>query len=141
MAKRDAAEKAQGSRALAWSRASFAAAVVVLIVGTFASFGGLSYAASHGKRAVHTLAKVTAAHKVVVTHSAAAGQYPRETSAPKAPFKPPKITPASSGPIAATAQASTLPFTGMSLLATVLLSAALLGTGLLLRRAGRRSSP
>jgi hypothetical protein len=139
MAKRDEAEQARRSRALAWSRASFAAAVVVLIVGTIASFGGLSYAASDGKHAVHALAKVTAARKVVVTHSAAAGQYPRETSAPKAEFKPPVTRPASISPISTTAQASTLPFTGASLVATVLLGAALLATGLLLRRAGRRT--
>jgi hypothetical protein len=140
MAKRDEAPRAQGSRALAWSRLSFAAAVVVLIVGTFASFGGLGYAASNGKHAAHALAKVTAGHKVLVTHSAAAGQYPGATSAPKAPFKPPVTKPTSSSPISTTAEASTLPFTGTSLLATVLVAAALLGTGLVLRRAGRRPS-
>jgi hypothetical protein len=139
MAKPDEDERGSRSRASAWSRASFAAAVVVLVVGTFASFGGLSYAASDGKRAAHAVAKVTKAHKVVVTHSAAAGQYPRESTAPKAPFKPPAVPSQSTSPISTTAQASTLPFTGMSLLATVLLSAALLGTGVLLRRAGRRA--
>jgi hypothetical protein len=130
------AEDGRESREFTWSRLSFAAAVVVMIVGTFASFGGLSYAASGGARAAHALAKVTTAHKVVVGHSAAAGQYPKET---QAPFKPPaQVSARSQGPLAAT-QASTLPFTGVSLLATVLLSVAFMGTGLLLRRAGRRA--
>jgi hypothetical protein len=139
MRKGDDGESGRESRAFMWSRVSFAAAVAVLIVGTFASFGGLSYAASDGTRAVHTLAKVTTADKVVVTHSAAAGQYPHQA---RGTFTPPKIAgpTTASGPLSATKQASTLPFTGLSLLATVLLSGALMGAGLLLRRAGRKPS-
>ena len=139
MRNRGDADNGRESRAFAWSRLSFAAAVVVMIVGTFASFGGRSYAASDGTHAAHALAKVTTAHKIVVAHSAAAGQYPKEK---QAPFKPPaqQVSAPGQGTTLGGTQASTLPFTGISLLATVLLSVALLGTGLLLRRAGRKAS-
>src|SRR6266496_4324548 len=59
----------------AWSRVAFAAAFTTLLVGMFASFGGISYAASGASNAVHTLAKLTTTKRVVVDRSSAADQY------------------------------------------------------------------
>ena len=68
----------------AWSRVAFAGAFTTLLVGMFASFGGISYAASGATSAVHTLTKIAKAEKVVVHHSSAVNQYasPREEQAP-----------------------------------------------------------
>jgi hypothetical protein len=61
----------------AWSRVAFATAVSTFILGTFASFGGLSYAASGAAGAYHTARQVAVEHtlKVSVHKSSAADQY------------------------------------------------------------------
>ena len=121
----------------AWSRVAFAGAFTTLLVGMFASFGGISYAASGATSAVHTLTKIAKAEKVVVHHSAAANQYepPREDQAPASETQGVQ---AAQGVEAA--QAGTLPFTGISLLATMLVGLAMVATGLALRRREHRKA-
>src|SRR5947208_7863744 len=110
----------------AWSRLAFAAAVSVFILGTFASFGGLSYAASGVTGTYKAVKQVVVTHKLTVSvhTSSAAAQYPHKptkpTKPPKAaPFTPPAAT--AKAPAAVASAQSTLPFTGVSLLGTFLL--------------------
>jgi hypothetical protein len=70
----------QAARSSGWSRAAFAASLTVMVLGTFASFGGLSYAASGGTHALGTIEKVTTSHRLVVSHSSATAQYPHASS-------------------------------------------------------------
>lgn len=119
----------------AWSRVAFAGALTALLVGMFASFGGVGYAASGATQAIHTLGKLTTTHKVKV-HSAAASQYPGTPNAPTSHVAPAQKTEAA----AVAVQSGSLPFTGFSLLATVLVSLTLMGIGLALRRREGRES-
>jgi hypothetical protein len=121
------------------SRLAFAGAVSVFILGTFASFGGLSYAASGAAGTYHAVKQVAAKHSLIVSvpKSSAAAQY-----APKP--KPHKTTPPTANVagtqagIAGVSSGGTLPFTGLSLLATFILSLGLIVVGIVLRRrAGR----
>jgi len=121
------------------SRFAFSSALTVLMLGTFVSFGGLSYAASQSKNAVHTLTKVAAAKKIVVRESAAADQYHKKPSGgQKQMLTPPSgSSPSSTGTVE---PAGTLPFTGLSLAATALVSGLLLLVGIMLRRREHGSS-
>jgi hypothetical protein len=114
------------------SRAAFVAAFVVLVVGSFASFGGLSYAASGGTHALRTVAHAATGQKVVVRQSSAGSQYGHEVLGAKTVKTKPKKK-----VLAAPVNSGTLPFTGLSLAVTVLLSLALAAGGFFLRRAGR----
>ena len=125
-----------------WSRLAFASAVTVFILGTFASFGGLSYAASGAAATFDTAKQVVVKHKLVVTvhTSSAAGQYPHKPAKPKpSTFKPPKAPNVVVAAAVAAPSGQSLPFTGLSLLATFLSSLALIGAGVALRRRERRS--
>jgi hypothetical protein len=126
------------SSASSWPSLAYAASIAVMVIGTFASFGGLSYAASGSTRVVDAVAKVAASHKVVVK-SSASNQY--RHVAPKAPLKPPPaaVHPTHLGTLGAKTT-GTLPFTGVSLLGTALLSFALMLTGFLIRRRERKRS-
>lgn len=110
-------------RPRAWSRVAFAAALATFVLGSFASFGGVGYAASGAKHTLQAVVRTThiqtsAAKQykskqkphVAVRHTAAA-----QASAPKS-------------------AAETLPFTGVSLAWTVAAGLALLLLGLALRR-------
>ncbi len=112
------------------SRAAFAAAVVTFVVGTFASFGGVGYAASSGIHAVrhlsHNATVLTAArdqYSKPKTHVAAA-----VTAVPKA--KPPAAVVTTKG---------TLPFTGFSLASTAGLGLLFIALGVMLRRREARA--
>jgi hypothetical protein len=120
------------------SRVAFSLALTALMLGTLVSFGGLSYAATQSKHAFHSLTRVASAHKVVVHQSSAADQYHKTTPGQKQVFTPP----AGSSPAAGTSpvQAGTLPFTGLSLAATAVLSGLFLLVGIVLRRRERRST-
>lgn len=120
------------------SRAAFGAAITVMMLGTFGSLGGLSYAASGGSSAFRTLERVATAHKVVVQHSSAKSQYPTSTK-PKATHIKRHHHSAKHGTLAAVHTKGTLPFTGFSLLGTVLVSLMLVGAGVMLRRREQRS--
>jgi hypothetical protein len=130
-----------GSRtpSLLGSRFAFSLALTALLLGTLLSFGGLSYAASQTKAAVHTLGKVAASHKVVVRQSSAADQYHKKSPGEKQVFTPPSgSSPGTAG--TAPVQAGTLPFTGLSLAATAVVSGLFLLLGFMLRRRERGSS-
>jgi hypothetical protein len=128
-------------RRTAWSRLAFAGAASTMILGMFASFGGLGYAAS-GATSTYTAVKnivVDQKLNVDVRESSASAQYDTE------PAPPPQqnVAPASETKGAAAAaigEADTLPFTGISLLATVLIGCMLLALGLILRRRERSDS-
>jgi hypothetical protein len=130
---------ASASPRRAWSRIAFASAVSVLILGSFASFGGVSYAASGASGTYNAVKQVVVVHKLKVTvhRSSAQGVY----SKPKpSAFTPPKThTSPTVQPAVKVQGQQTLPFTGLSLLGTFLVSLALIGTGLVLRRRERRS--
>jgi hypothetical protein len=128
----------------AWSRVAFASAVSVLVIGMFASLGGLSYAASGAQGTYGAVKKVVVTHKLmaVVPDSSASNQYkpaqpPKPASPKPASYKPPTPTPPKVE-VAGQAQGQTLPFTGLSLLGTGLVSLALIGVGVLLRRREQR---
>jgi hypothetical protein len=126
--------------ARAWSRLAFASAVSVFILGTFASFGGMSYAASGASETY------SAVHQVVVKHtldlsvrtSSAAGQYPKSPTAKPAAVHV-KKAPQGGVKGVQTVSGGTLPFTGVSLLGTFVVSLALIGGGIVLRRRENRN--
>ena len=129
------------SASRARSRLAFAGAVSTFILGTVVSFGGLSYAASGAAGTYHTVKQVAVHHTlfVDVPKSSAAAQY-----APKP--KPHHRHHRTRGAVgvaglqnAVAKPSGTLPFTGISLLTTLLVSLALIGTGLLLRRRERKN--
>jgi type VI protein secretion system component VasF len=127
-----------GVQRRASSRLAFAAAVTVFILGTFASFGGLSYAASGAVGALHAVKQVKSGHLSFSVHkSSAAAQYGQPK--PKTHKQAPKTGTAGVQGTLGVRTGGTLPFTGLSLGATALLSLALIGVGLLLRRRERQN--
>lgn len=128
------------------SRAAFAAALSVFMLGALASFGGASYAASGASHAFHAAKRVTAtSHPRVRSLSAASDEYSATqggvkaaVSASKPKLKPKK--PSSTSPPPATVPSGQLPFTGLSLAGTSLLGFGLIGLGVALRRRERREN-
>ena len=121
----------------AWSRVSFASAVAVFMLGTFASFGGLSYAASGATGTLHAVKQVASGKLLVSTHkSSASDEYGKTPPAKQAPASGNAGVQASLG---AVKSSGTLPFTGLSLAATLLLSLAMIASGIALRRRERRN--
>jgi hypothetical protein len=119
------------------SRLAFAGAVSTFILGTLVSFGGLSYAASGAAGTYHTVKQVAVHHTLFVSvhKSSASGQY-----APKP--KPHKKHHRTGGAVGVAGlqnakTSGTLPFTGLSLLTTLIVSLLLIATGVLLRRRER----
>ena len=121
-----------------YSRVAFASALTVMMLGTFASFGALSYAATGATGTVETVKRIVNGKAPVARKATAASdQYaPKPIVAvvvkKKAPPAPPAtgVAPANTQ-VAATGQ---LPFTGISLGATVALALGLIGLGVFLRR-------
>jgi hypothetical protein len=122
----------------AWSRLAFAGAASTIVLGMFASFGGVGYAAGGATSAYSVVKKVVVKQKLAVDvhKSSASAQY--DTN-PQPPAQEPagQVEGSSAGAAGAVAGAQTLPFTGLSLLVTVLVGSALLATGLILRRRER----
>ena len=129
-----------------WSRVAFAGAMTVFMLGFFASFGGLGYAAANVHSATTTVtrivvpAKTTKLH-VRTTQSAGQDQYGHQqytppAAKPKPPAKPKVIQVAgiSTTVQPSTTSTSTLPFTGFGLGLTAVLGSLLLAFGVLLRR-------
>ena len=76
----------------------------------------------------------------MVDRSSAASQYSPTNTTPPQNNVAGVSTQQSSGAVAGVSTAKTLPFTGISLLATVLIGSALLALGLVLRRRERRQN-
>lgn len=125
-----------------WPRVCYASAVAVMVLGTFASFGGISYAASSSGRVAHTVQKVATGKHIVHSSSASSDQYNQtptvkpqvQVKAVHASVKP--STKVAVGPAKTT---GTLPFTGFSLVGTLLLGLALIAAGTVLRVRERRA--
>ena len=116
------------------SRVAFALALTTFVVGTFASFGGVGYAASGAVSAVKVVKKAVADKPRSLSQSSAQAQY--------GPAEPPSQSGtegenagAAAGQVATV---NSLPFTGISLGITVALGLALLAAGLALRRAEKQ---
>jgi hypothetical protein len=160
------AARGRRSRLYAWSRVSFAGALAVVVLGAFASFGGLGYAASGTKQAVKAVKHVVAPSRPqIVKKSAAQAQYgqPKVTICHKGhtitiaePALPAHLrhgdtvgpcgvagagaARTTAGVLGSTATGGKLPFTGVGLGATVLVALLLVSLGLLLRRRAERNS-
>ena len=123
------------------SRLAFAGAVSVFILGTFASFGGLSYAASGAVGTYHAVKQVAAKHSLIVSihKSSAAAQYGPKPKPHKTPPPAGNVAGTQAGIAGVSSGGGTLPFTGLSLLATFILSLGLIVAGVALRRRERRN--
>lgn len=135
-------------RANRGSRLAFGTALVVLMVGSFASFGGLSYAASGAKSTATAVQKAVAPAKAERKTTSAAAQYDEEkvptptVVKQDSPGPPTVVEEDSSGPTIRVAGQSagpratndTLPFTGFGLGMTAALGSLLLLLGIVLRR-------
>jgi MYXO-CTERM domain-containing protein len=121
-----------------WSRVAFASALTVFMLGFFASFGGLSYAATGAKsaaRSVTTIVMPSKTHAVRTVQSAADNQYaPQKYTPPAATPKPKVIQVAGISTEQPPSTSSELPFTGFGLGMTAALGLSLVGLGVLLRR-------
>jgi hypothetical protein len=122
-----------------WSRLAFAGAVSALIVGTVASFGGVGYATAGADSTYSAVKQIVVKHKVSfrVDKSSASSQYPGTPEPPKSQPAGQAVKGSAVGQVAA---AKTLPFTGVSLLITVVIGSALFLLGLMLRRRERSDS-
>jgi hypothetical protein len=110
----------------AWSKAAFLAAVVTVVLGTFASFGGVGYAAAGADQALNTVA-----HSAVVQSSADRQYKPKHAVHVGATAG---VTVQAAPPV----KAQTLPFTGLSLVWTAIAGFAMLLLGIALRRREQR---
>jgi hypothetical protein len=121
------------------SRLAFASAVAVFILGTFASFGGLSYAASGAVHTVHAV-KVTSGKLVVkVQKTSATDMYDKPQTQTQKPAQKTQAGVAGAQALKSSVKGSgTLPFTGVSLVSTLVLSLVLIATGIFLRRRERQ---
>ncbi len=127
-----------------WSRTAFACALTVFMIGTFASFGGVGYAAAGAEKTATTVKQIVAPAKkerARASQSAAQNQYEHEETVEEsveefATESEPVVQvkgATSSGPTP-TPTSDTLPFTGIGLGATAALGLLLLALGVILRR-------
>ena len=124
------------------SRLAFAAAFSTLLLGSFAAFGGVGYTTAGASHAYKTAKNLTAA-KPVRVQSAADDQYkptPKENEGVASASASQTSQSQTAGAAVAREQGQTLPFTGISLLATVIVALALMALGFALRRRERQSA-
>jgi hypothetical protein len=133
------------SPARRWSRVAFATSLTVFMVGFFASFGGLGYAAANVHQVAKSVSRIVqpaqVQHVSVATKSAGLDQYGQQKyTPPAAKPKPTKVIKVA-GISTETPKPSSgeLPFTGLGLAATTLLGLTLVGLGVLLRRRESRA--
>lgn len=123
-----------------WSRVAFASSLTVFMVGFFASFGGLGYAAANAHSVAKSVTRIVAPAKTqhtlaVKAKSAAQDEYGQQTFTPPAANKPAKVIKVAGISTETPSQSSgELPFTGIGLAATAALGLVLLALGALLRR-------
>ena len=125
-----------------YSRVAFAGALTVMMLGTFVSFGALSYAATGANGTVQTVKRiVTGKAPVARKVTAASDQYAPKANVAvvvkkKAPAPKPagQVAGAVAPPNTQVGATGELPFTGISLGATVALALGLIGLGVFLRR-------
>ena len=128
------------ARSTQWSRLAFAAALSVMMLGTFISFGGMGYAASSAKQTASAVKRIVVTKKhtyKVRVHSAAGAQYGSVKTVTKTVKTVKTVKPHVAGAVASVKPAvkgDTLPFTGFSLLGTVVVGLVLVGLGVMLRR-------
>lgn len=116
------------------SRLAFAGALTVFMVGSFASLGGLSYAAAGASEAVTVVKRMAAENQIQQRErSAATDQYAPEVVAPA--FQPPLAPVEEFPPV----EVDVLPVTGVSLAVTAAVGFGLILLGVALRRGERRS--
>ena len=127
------------------SRRMFGTALAVFMLGTFASFGGVSIAAAGAHDTVAAVTHLTVSQKPVIRHTTSANdEYgsvavkPAKVTKAKPTAKPHVVKKAKVPTVVKTS--GTLPFTGLSLLTTVLASLAFVAAGLVLRRIGARDT-
>jgi len=116
-----------------YSRVAFGLALATFMAGLFATFGGVGYAASgvtDTVRAVKTAVHVTSKPRAVQSSAKAQYGHSQVAAAIAKVSKPAKPAPA----VKTVVKSSQLPFTGLSLLSTVLVALALIAVGVLLRR-------
>jgi hypothetical protein len=115
------------------SRVAFALALTTFMVGSFASFGGLGYAASEATSAANVVKKALKSdHPRVLGKTSARGQY-GPASIPTPSAQAPAAQENTVVVAGAVAGSGELPFTGISLAVTAALGLSLLAAGLILR--------
>lgn len=122
-----------------WSRVAFASALTVFMLGFFASFGGIGYAAANLHSATREVTRIVVPAKTsAVRHvqSASQAQYgPSQVYTPPAATPKPKVIQvAGISTEQPSSKSSELPFTGFGLGATAGLGLGLLVLGVFLRR-------
>jgi hypothetical protein len=127
-----------------WSRVAFASSLTVFMVGFFASFGGLGYAAANAHsvaKSITRIAQPATQELAAQTKSAAIAQYrPQQFTPPVAKPKPAKVIEVAGISTETPSQSSgELPFTGIGLGVTAALGLMLLTLGALLRRRESRA--
>ncbi len=133
-----------------WSRVAFASAMTVFMLGFFASFGGLGYAAGSVQSATRSVtrivvpAKTTHVKVVRTAQSAACDQYCDQQvyTPPAAPPSKPKVIQVagiSTSQQPTSTSSGTLPFTGFGLGLTAGLGLLLVALGAVLRRRESRA--
>jgi len=126
------------------SRVAFASSLTVFMVGFFASFGGLGYAAANAHSVAKSITRIAQPAKqklAAQTKSAAIAQYhSQQYTPPVAKPKPTKVIEVAGISTKTPQQASDeLPFTGLGLGVTAALGLALLAIGAMLRRRESRA--
>jgi hypothetical protein len=126
------------------SRVAFASSLTVFMVGFFASFGGLGYAAANAHLVAKSITRIAqpATQKFAAqTKSAAIAQYhPQQFTPPVAKPKPGTTIEVAGISTKTPSQASgELPFTGLGLGITAALGLMLLAVGAMLRRRENRA--
>jgi hypothetical protein len=130
-----------------WSRVAFASSLTVFMVGFFASFGGLGYAAANAHSVAKSVTRIVTPAKTqhalaVKAKSAAQDEYGQQTfTPPAAKPKPAKVIKVAGISTQTPKPSSTgeLPFTGLGLGVTAGLGLMLLAFGALLRRRESRA--